>query len=344
MIDHTAHPTIIDKIIAHSSPYTWRGVSKAYTDRVTRPHLVHAELDAWPRDGEDDGEPTFQLIVADTRCGRPANVEFRLPFAPQYVEVLSIDFPSFLRSFKLPDEIAAKFTSLRTIKRTGRSASRPDAVWPGVKTYVDYFDAGNSDTKANSILLPPGVEQYVLHLRWDREDEAADGSGLIITNRASIKHLVLVVWPSMKPRVTTPEGNRQPPACLLTAIQLSANVLRREGTVTVVGAERIHPDQLGITVPPGYSMQHGLRECSDALATMVLELVPGSDWEDFEASRLRLCTYYAWLTEICTSTDGKETQVGAHRNHPEYWRAAKRINRRMDLDMYYRVGGRAVRR
>ncbi|WOO83001.1 uncharacterized protein LOC62_04G006479 [Vanrija pseudolonga] len=336
MIDHTAHPTIIDAIIAHSSARTWRGVSKGYTDRVTRPLLRHAELEAWPADGADDGEPTFHLIVADTRCGRPANREFRLPFAPQYVEVLSVDFPSFLRSFKLPDAIAAQFTALRTLKRTGRSASRPDAVWPGVTTYVDYFDAANSDAGANSILLPPGVERYVLHLRWDRENEAANRSSMDITNTASIQHAVLVVWPSMKPRVATPVGDRRPPACLLTALRLGADVLARGGSFTVVGAERIHPDQLGVAVPAGYSMQFGLRECADAVATVVLSLVPGSDAADFDASRLRLCTYFDWRTEISSSTDGRESKGGGHRNQPEWWRAGKRINRHVDLDLYYK--------
>ncbi|KAL1412327.1 hypothetical protein Q8F55_000071 [Vanrija albida] len=248
VIDHTANPHIIDAILAScDTPTTlaFRLASRAYRAAVDAT-LAHVALYLLPT-AAPDGTPRFRFVRPVDYRGWTSEPHPPPPFLshlPATVRALDVD-TAFLRG----EEIGA-CTSVRVVRRCGRAVwCRPGAFHsfvPELDSLVTMVDFMTVDDYGGELLIPHGLQEYVLHVRWDDSDQGVIGVSrgdvsMRSWTRAWPREMVLVLQPC----------SRAPPAtadCLMFLRDVAVTmlgVLDAGGEVCVVGVEKVSPLNMG---------------------------------------------------------------------------------------------------
>ncbi|KAL1406653.1 hypothetical protein Q8F55_008359 [Vanrija albida] len=96
-----------------------------------------------------------------------------------------------------------------------------------------------------SITLPPKARRYVLHLHWDAVYPSPHYTRLRLDNMDKLREVVLALKPTVRRDWLPDEQYRSVPAFITSALRIAFEVIKRGGTLTIVGAEMVHPLQLG---------------------------------------------------------------------------------------------------
>ncbi|WOO81841.1 uncharacterized protein LOC62_04G005359 [Vanrija pseudolonga] len=285
----------MDAIIAHATIPALarlRATSREFHDRINRLLLHHVSLHEWPL-GRRKKELGFTTPAHITFPG--ADTHPRLPFAPGAVEILDvITPPKPMPTTKVVDQ----FTRLKTLRRirndavvtTGTNIFRPNA------TSVDLLSLDsvpNRDTL--NIRLPPGVERYVFHMKWDEMGPSALWTTINMRSALRIVDWVLVLHP-------TNPGNMPPaPApdffTFLDVMTEAITIVERGGSVTVVGVERVSPAQMpnNTLEGRGTAAYEPLRE---NLRAHFLDHTPDPALVRAAVDAIRFVPYDEWLEEL----------------------------------------------
>lgn len=299
VIDHLGHPHIMDAIIAHApipALARLRATSREFHDRINRLLLHHVALHEWhlTRRKKELGLTTPAHITFPGADTYP-----RLPFAPGAVQILDIITPPKpMPTGKVVDQ----FTNLTTLRRIGNDA----VVTPGTNifrpnaTAVDLLSLDSAPNRHTlTIRLPPGVERYVLHLKWDEMDPNALWATINLRSTYRIVDWVLVLHPT-NPGTVPPENF----FTFLDIMTEAITIVERGGSVTVVGVERVSPAQMpnNTLEGRGTAAYEPLRE---NLRAHFLDYTPEPVPVEAAADAIRFVPYDEWLLEL---GDRKESE------------------------------------
>ncbi|WOO84059.1 uncharacterized protein LOC62_05G007582 [Vanrija pseudolonga] len=325
MLDHTAYPDIIDHVLDSCSLSTlaaFRAASRAFRDNVDRRLLVHAELEAVevPDDYSISGARTeYAFVIArDARYpafvptkSPPVRIKGHLPWKPAYVHTLDLDFHDWVESTSLPDALLSGLSTLHTLRRFNdrrwrRTLSRPESAWIPARTVVDFVRVPRNRKSRNStitdslaIMLPPKVRRYILHLHWDAVYPSPHYTRLRLDNGDKLREVVLALKPTVRREWQPDQQYRSVPAFLTSALRIAFEVIKRGGTLTIVGAEMVHPLQLGGNADDEFDPRSYL---SIWLAKQVIReaWATGPDPRPYEQvqTRIRVIRMVEWWKEL----------------------------------------------
>ncbi|WOO81792.1 uncharacterized protein LOC62_04G005313 [Vanrija pseudolonga] len=235
-LDHTAHPYLIDLIIAASTlptQLTIRSTCRALRDRVDT-HLA-SHVVVLPIERSNDARLHLPNLTNPFTAGQsilhaPGTSSLRgAPGVASTLDVLSEPAGADL----LPGIILSQFASVTTLRRFGPAAiTRPYSALTQVHTVVDCIQGGWEEEPPEIRYLPL-VKRHVIHFLWDE----AGASNLHRPRGVAdivLDELVLVLWPFPPGRVR--------PAALYWLI--SDIVAVRAAQMTIVGLEKVHPAQV----------------------------------------------------------------------------------------------------
>lgn len=260
-LNQTSYPSLVDDIIGYAAarfaapatacPRTvaaLRLTSRKVRDVADLALLYHVEMAITRGRGDDDGNVSLTLprdvrFTAFVGDAPPPRVRRALPFRPSRVRILDLDPDLDCR-----DHIPAVFDGL-SLATVRRFADHRYSHYVLVRrlpvlcadTLVDFVRPLDGDR----VDFPPGVRRYVLHLAWTPAVGcSAQFAHLFFKKQQQQLHEVVIV---LRPRVTAfPEHNyRHFPRFIAHALLLGFDVVRRGGSLTVVGGELVHPLQLG---------------------------------------------------------------------------------------------------
>lgn len=238
VIDHTAFPEIIDRIVKYLKPaelLTARLVSKDFRHKVNRIMCWHVAL-------KKHGHDTSMCPPAHSWAGTNF---LALPFAPEAVQIVTLNDMMYAGEQFLPMDLAARFTSCRMLRRdTNFLGEESHARFPVVCTVVDQLFMLRAMTPSDvTIVLPPTTLRYVLKLHWGEGYSNALSSSVSIKNSAKVTNWVVVL---------SSDNVRREPILPITQFTTVLDILVAAipsllacGSLTVVGLERILPDQIG---------------------------------------------------------------------------------------------------
>lgn len=216
-IDHTAYPHLIDTIIAQCDIPTllsFRGTSRPFLARVNGVLLSHAALRPWPADGSSDA---FVLTTIAT----PAR---RLPFVPASVRTLDL-----VSDRAVPPDLVRQFTTLRTLRRRRSAYAFPS---PAADTVVDFIPCYGSKERVR-LNIPP-AQKAIIHLKYVH----ASVPTFDVRVDASLRELVVVLWPPEADRAKDPVGAA---ASLAASLARALDRWNRRLELTIVGLEQFDP-------------------------------------------------------------------------------------------------------
>ncbi|KAL1412324.1 hypothetical protein Q8F55_000068 [Vanrija albida] len=246
-IDHTAHPHIVDDILAACDTRTaiaFRGTSRAFRDRVDHALLTHVVPYIVPGPGSSFSGgphpgPTVRFVRPSDCLGIGLATPPLLPNVPEAIRALDLRLSVAHLAFY------NRCTGVRTLRRANYS------VWLHVPTTFDLLstvvDSAVLEGAGNrGFSVPPGLGTYVLHLHWP-ESEYVVGSTSIAVEKAEGRS----GWPREMVLVLRPESRGEPPRALhglyfireLTVGMLC--VLEGGGSVTIVGVEKVSRLNMG---------------------------------------------------------------------------------------------------
>ncbi|WOO81835.1 uncharacterized protein LOC62_04G005353 [Vanrija pseudolonga] len=245
VIDHTAHPHIIDAIIGACDTPTaiaFRSTSRAFRDKIDPMLLAHVLLYA----PAPDPVPSIQHLNRIKGLVRPSEVvdpEVEgapppplLPFVPGAIRAIDVNTEN-----EYTPEFARKLTGVRTVRRSN------DAVWStpppfdGI-TMVDFVSLyGGLYQDLGPFWF---LETYVIHIRWDESERQEIFAEIDATpmKQACMSLMVLVLepWSPGRPPVCTPD------LTFLSNIAVGMlSVLEWGGTLCIVGADDVSPLNMG---------------------------------------------------------------------------------------------------
>ncbi|WOO81804.1 uncharacterized protein LOC62_04G005325 [Vanrija pseudolonga] len=230
-LDHTAFPTIIDRIITLCDRPTllaFRATSQAYRCRISKTVFAHAALLQLGS--------SYSLVLPCQAGPRP--IDF-LPLVD--VSISTIDL--YLDGAPTPRVVkfVGQLGNLRTLRRFGRGREVPIA--PNVRsdtTVVDYI----SFWKKEKIYLVPAAARHILHLNWDGAHTTTTFSfPAVRLPHTTLSEVVIVIHRRQSVSSTT----FSPFTALYTLVEALAVRILAGMTVTVVGLERLDPRQISVT-------------------------------------------------------------------------------------------------
>ncbi|WOO81744.1 uncharacterized protein LOC62_04G005265 [Vanrija pseudolonga] len=222
IIDHTAYPSILDDVLAHSSVsalLSFRATASAYKSRVDTQLFTHAVL-------------VTRATATGVQLALRSASGAELPYLPHLVHILDI-----ATTLEPTSAQKAEFTSLRTVRRFGSGmhlAAEIPSSWRA-PTAVDFLTVDEATGGAAGVLCAPGeCSRYVAHVAPTSDGRRAEIRTRVQRQRA--REYVLVFWPSRYP----PE---HAPVRVITEFGLHAH---REGSLTIVGVEDALPEGYGL--------------------------------------------------------------------------------------------------
>ncbi|WOO81840.1 uncharacterized protein LOC62_04G005358 [Vanrija pseudolonga] len=311
-IDYTAHPHIIDAIIAFSSTPVLtklRCTSRELRDRIDRKMFHHVALLEWrkPNQRTSESKKLFQrpsireLRVTSaglTTYAGPESLSTRYPLVPSAVEILDIVHPIRADSFDFD-----KLTSVHTVRRMNYAVcSVGTGSYKTPHTLVDFcylYPHARNDMRP--IPLLPRASRYVLHLKWEESDTMALWNFFNLGHMDTITEFVLVLHPN-----PAEDGSRAVMAenyGLIDLVTQTIPVMERGGEVTIVGLERVVPQQLRLHIDagdePGIEAYEPFREnLVDHLINQADHFIQGTDEAHHRQSilqRIHFVPLEGWL-------------------------------------------------
>ncbi|KAL1412311.1 hypothetical protein Q8F55_000055 [Vanrija albida] len=198
VIDHTAYPHIIDRIVAAASPpalLRLRATSKAFHDRVLG-LIAHSELTTVVHTSDDLGTPQLRSLLVS-----PAATHHRLlPFLESSVKILDIMGQS--PSGPHNHHTLGHFTRAHTVRR-GNRAWELQAIdfFPCLTTVVDFVDLLKEVTRGDTFLsmsLPRQAPRAIIHIKYDTSllDHLRQGIPFGFPSKRKTQELTIVLWPT----------------------------------------------------------------------------------------------------------------------------------------------------
>ncbi|KAL1412332.1 hypothetical protein Q8F55_000076 [Vanrija albida] len=301
VIDHTAYPHIIDAVIASATIPALarlRATSREFRDRINPllfHHVVLCERSNGPRRKKELGFTTPGHIVFPG-----AGTEPRLPFAPAAVQILDVVTPP---KPVPPAKVVDQFTGLKTLRRMNQAVTTAGSnIFRPKATAVDLLTLHFPPGEDTTVRLPPGIERYILHLKWDEADQHALWTVINLKNTLRIIDWVLVLHPSNAdntPPIPAPDFYT-----FMDLMTEAITIVERGGRVTVVGVERVSPAQMpnNTLEGRGVAAYDVLRE---NLKTFLLSHTPTPALVRAAAEAIRFVPYEEWLEEL---GDRKESE------------------------------------
>lgn len=243
VIDHTAHPHIINAIIraCHTpTAIAFRATSRAFRDKLDVMLLAHVLLYAPALVPVPSVEHVNRIrgLVRPSDAPNPEDEQAPapplLPFVPGAVRVIDVNTDN-----SYTPELAGMLTGVRTVRRSN------DAVWSRpppfetVTTMVDFASLYGGLYQDLEVLT--GLESYVLHVRWDESERQEIFADIDVQIRGTgtppvVMVLVLEPWSPGRPPVCTPGLS-----FLSDIAVLMLRVLESAGTLRIVGADDMSP-------------------------------------------------------------------------------------------------------
>ncbi|KAL1412308.1 hypothetical protein Q8F55_000052 [Vanrija albida] len=241
VIDHTAYPHIISRIIDHASYsilLALRATSATYRDRVNGILLAHACLgflplsSVWPEE-RLNARKTIPCRVAHdgiftlSSGSRPTR---RLPFVSQHVKILDLTC-----SMTPKHALLEFFNQVHTFRLTNfRNIGFRNLVEPAaVVSYVN-------NTRARPFNHPPapdGAAERIIHFKYSSDVRGRPLDRLMSVNRGFCPH-TLVLWPDdARLKMTDPRLLPELPMSAYAAILSHWTVDDPPMSLTVVGME-----------------------------------------------------------------------------------------------------------
>lgn len=296
-LDHTAYPALIDTIISHAGVEALaalRATSRTFKSLIDTHLLAHAELYYFP---VTRTAPELRHAVPGLTL--PVNTSIpvssslpRLPFAPDVVTTLDIVLP-----LSVPQTTVAAYTSLHTLRRLQcpLQEEEDDGFRPSA-TLVDFVTLPVGHLAWCQ--LPPGVERYVAHLKYDEYQGRGDYGTEVSEQVVDVREVVFVLCPTRT--VDEPPG---PMEWLFQVIQNTILDCDMDGegfSVTLVGAERAFEPPEGEDASTAAHFD-AIKALLRAYITRTLEADGSesvSDFADDVLCALRLVTLDQWWDEL----------------------------------------------
>ncbi|KAL1412274.1 hypothetical protein Q8F55_000017 [Vanrija albida] len=249
-IDHTSFPYLIDMIVTYAdipALVALRAASSAFRQRVDDVLLKHVVItNRKPGGPSGSGTPSYTF---KTPLGSLFGVDDHpLPLAPRSVQVADIRYYPGRGECMSP--ALGSYKSVNTIRRSGSMVSqRGTNYFHGATTVVDFFNmtqetyVRKSKTGKSIIYLPHATQRYVLHLKWREDAPHGLYNDIDFKSIGCIKEWVIVFHPH--PSCHIQSFVAAPPSIRAILHEIAKIVTITRASVLMVGAEAIHPCQLG---------------------------------------------------------------------------------------------------
>ncbi|KAL1412269.1 hypothetical protein Q8F55_000012 [Vanrija albida] len=247
LLDSSSYPHLMDMIIGFApvpSLAALRAASRLLRDKIDRMLFRHVAIIS--------DSATIHRRGLDLTTSRHSTLPVRphddyVPYCPRKVEILDLEQPL---TAPLPPASygIGGWTSLATLRRMGAAVyGMPSHFSDTLDFAVDFLDLTSIVPRDGarheplSISVPPAA-RYILHLKWDESDE--HWRHITFRGHHISRAWTIVLWPcrpGTRPICEFPICPHFFPSVLLGAVAASGWM----GQVTIVGAEKINPLQLG---------------------------------------------------------------------------------------------------
>lgn len=235
-LDHTAHPYVIDLIIASTTLQTQlaiRTTCRTLRDRVDT--LLASHVVVVPIERTNDARlyrpsHTNPFTVGPAILRVPGTSCLRFPpGVGSTLDILSeppgVDL--------VPGIVLSQFSRVTTVRRFGSAAiTRPFSALEQVHTIVDCIQHGRED-EPPEIRYLANVKRHVIHFLWDEGGPSSLHRPRNVEDVA-LDELFLVLWPF--------SGDRLIPSALYWVV--SGLAALRSAKLTIVGLEKVQPAQV----------------------------------------------------------------------------------------------------
>lgn len=248
LIDHTAHPYIVDLVMSHGdmgSMLNWRLTSRSFRARVDNILFHHVTFKAPQTLTNTTDVADVSLHPGSMSLAPPVANTKSLPFAPQAVKILDI-------CYKTTDLARLQLTSVHTLRRMNLFVfKRWSNQVPSATTVVDFFNSAKVLVTRRYprapgktwVFLPACAHRYVLHVEWFESLSGSFNTTLDFKNANNLCEWVLILHPCIDAG-GAPHHESFPPF-VGQIITHMIKVLERKGSITIVGSEGVNPVQFG---------------------------------------------------------------------------------------------------
>lgn len=290
VIDHTALPGIIEKIIDAADFKTQlalRGTSKAYSSHVSKINFKHLRVST------GDGPGGFLK-------------SFRLPHLLIPVSLAGYNVPTLFNATgvvdvrvavnaAVPIKVLAHLPSAHTIRRMGlNSTASMITNAENVHTVVDFVHTGGSATDdVARIMVSYKFKRYIVHYRWKKDNPVP----FVMVERAALiepHEVIIALWPDNTDGPPPPES----------AWSFVGNMLSRltpSVTMKVVGVEKLDSGS-NIDASPQDVSDH-ISALQDALDRRFQDSGNPAQAEETTRNPVTFVTFEHWWKELGENKD-----------------------------------------